>query len=196
MKRMKTTVLAALLFISGAAMASGNLQLSIIPEDNNLKVNISNAEESRYEIEITDSRGDIIYYKVTKKPSSTYNSTFDYSALGDGKYTYKVNLGEESITAYLEIKKGKAAVVEQRKDLEPYFSVKNKQLNVSFLNFEREKLLLLVYDNQSNELLYKKGFDRDFAVIHALNLSELDEGSYNAILSTQSEDYTYEVNIK
>ncbi|WP_167616301.1 hypothetical protein [Maribellus sediminis] len=196
MKRMKTTVLAALLLISGAAMASGNLQLSIIPEENNLKVNISNAEESRYEIEITDSRGNIFYYKVTKKPSSAYNSTYDYSTLRDGKYTYKVKLGEESVTAYLEIKKGKAAVVEQRKDLEPFFSVKDKQLNVSFLNFEREKLLIMVYDNQSNELLYKKGFDRDFAVMHALNLSKLDKGSYNAILSTQSQDYRYEVNIK
>jgi hypothetical protein len=64
----------------------------------------------------------------------------------------------------------------------------DKDLKISFLNFEREKLVLLVCDNQIREILYRKRFGREFAIQHALNFSKLKKGTYNAILSTQSED--------
>ncbi|WP_340111578.1 hypothetical protein [Maribellus mangrovi] len=195
MKTIKTIMMTALLFISATVAASGNLELKIVPGENNLNVNISNAVKSTYEIEVTDSNGDIVYYKITNKPSTSYNYSYSYSSLSDGEYTYKVRLEDETITALLKINKGEAKVIEQRKDVEPHFLLSDKQLNISFLNFEREKLLLLVYDNQNNEVLYRKGFNREFAIQHALNFSELNKGSYNAILSTQSENYKYEINI-
>ncbi len=188
-------MMSALLFFSATVAASGNLELKIVPGENNLDVNISNAVKSTYEIEVIDSNSDIVYYKTTKNPSASYNYSYGHSVLNDGVYTYSVKLDNETITALLEINNGEAKVIDQRKDLEPHFLLSDKQLKISFLNFEREKLLLLVYDNQNNEVLYRKGFNREFAIQHALNFSELNTGSYNAIISTQSENYKYEINI-
>lgn len=196
MKRTKAIILAACLLYSGAVMASGNLKVNISADEKNLEVNISNVVESQYEIEITNSRGDILYYKYTKNPSKVYANTYDLSALSNGRYKYTVRLGDETETAYLEVKRGKAEVIDQRKDLQPYFAMDGKRLNISFLNFEREKILLLVYDNKTQQVLYRKGFDRDFSIQHALNFSKLDKGSYEAILATQNENYSYEVNVK
>ncbi len=125
-----------------------------------------------------------------------YANTYDLSGLSNGRYKYTVRLGDETETACLKVKKGKAEVMDQRKDVKPCFAMDGERLKVSFLNFEREKILLLVCDNKTREVLFCKGFDQDFLIQHALNFSELEKGSYEAILATRNENYTFEVNVE
>ena len=75
--------------------------------------------------------------------------------------------------------------------LEPFFVYKDRLLRCSYLNFQKENLKLYFFDQR--QLIYTKVIGRNFTVIQALNLSQLDKGTYTAVLSTGEKDYTYDV---
>jgi hypothetical protein len=196
MKSLKSFYLGvALLLVSGAAIASGNLKVHIASACfNQAVVEISNVAESRYEIELKNESGDIVYYKMTTSPSKTYAKQYDLSRLENGKYNLTVAVNQEKIENTLKINNGQVEVINQNKEVAPFFTVKENRLELSWLNFELENPKVLFYDN--NTLLFEKELDSDFAVNYALDFSKLKRGDYNAVLVTGTNHFEYPVTIK
>jgi hypothetical protein len=99
MKSLKSFFLGgALLLISGAVIATGNLKVHIVSAGSNQAVvHISNVGESKYEIELKNNNGDIVYYKMTNKPSTTYAKHYDFSMLENGNYNLTVAVNQEKL---------------------------------------------------------------------------------------------------
>jgi hypothetical protein len=196
MKSSKSFLALLLILFSGSVMATGNLRLNILTGVNDrAMVSVTNATESLFEIQILDQSGDLLYYKSTHKPSKQYADIFDFSTLNDGQYTMTVSLGKETEIANLEKRAGKLFVVDQRKELEPFFALKEKQLDITFLNYDKEDVTLYVYDNRTNELIHQEDLKNGFSINHAIDFSRLGRGDYDAVIATDSQYYTYEVNI-
>ncbi len=72
----------ALVLISGAVLATGNLKVNILPtgKDKSM-VQILNAAASNYEIELRNAQGDIVFYKQTDAPTATYIKHVSYTHL-------------------------------------------------------------------------------------------------------------------
>lgn len=198
MKNVKAVfIVAVLVFISGTVMATGNLKVNVIPgEKNETVVRISNINQSHYEIELENEYGDIVFYKETNSPSTTYSQLYDFSMLDDGKYNFTVKVDNEKEVNTLKIKNGKIEVLNQRKEVEPFFLMKDNRLELSYLNFGKENIKLVVYDGRTHELLYEKKLNSDFAINYGLDFSKLKSGKYDAVLASGSNFYEYEVTIK
>ena len=195
MKNLKTSlVLIALVIVSGAVMATGNLKVNIVPgESDKAMINVTNAAQSHFEIEVKNNMGDLVFYKQTKTPSTSYNKVYDFSTLDDGQYTFTVKLDKEMETNTLNISNGIVKVVKARKDVEPFFLFENDKFILSYLNFAEDNVKFYLYDNATNDLVLERDLKSDFTVNFGLDFSKLDRGSYEAILT--SEDNVYDYNI-
>lgn len=198
MKNLKTVLaFVVAVFISGAAMATGNLKVNIIPgEKDEAVIRIENATNSKYEVELLSENGEIVYYNETKTPSKIHSQAYDFSMIEDGEYFLEIKVDNEKEVSILNIKNGKVEVLNQQKKVEPFFNMNGKQLELSYLNFANEDVRLLVYDRSTQDLLYSKTLGGEFAINYGLDFSKLKEGEYDAVLLSDNNFYDYTVAIK
>lgn len=195
MKNLKSILGGAALFLlSGAVLATGNMKVNIVPSNEKTVVQVLNVAESNYEIELKNERGDLVFYKKTDSPATTYAQHYDFSMLDDGKYSLTVKGDNEKMENTLKINKGKVEVLNQRKEVEPFFTVKDNRLELSYLNFKLENLKVFIYDN--NTQVFEKELIPEFAVNYAVDFSNLRSGKYDAVLATETGFYEYQISKK
>ena len=194
MKTMKTifaVVIAGL--IGGSAMASGNLKVNMASGSKELaEVEIMNVKMSTFEIDVTDMYGEVIFYKETKAPATNYKRNYDFSRLEDGTYFFTVRIDNEIKETKFNIERGQVKVVEERKMVDPVFVMDNKQLKLSYLNFQQENSKLIVYDRFRNSL-YEKDLKSDFVTQHGIDFSKVPRGDYEVVLSSANSVHSYDV---
>lgn len=197
MKRLNKVLLTvALALFAGAAMATGNLSVNISEgEGAEAHVRVTNAVESQFEMEIRNMNNDIVYYKQIQQPLKLVLNTYDFSKLSDGEYTFTVKLDNEMNRSVLAVKDGDVKVVDQTKQVDPYFGMNNNQLNISYLNHAANDVMLYLYDGKTNRLIHEDDLGEEFAVNHAIDLSKLDSGSYEAVLVSDNGVYAYEITL-
>ena len=196
MKTMKTifaVVIAGL--IGSSAMASGNLRVNMTAGSKDLAgVEIFNVKMSTFEIEVKDAYGEVVFYKETKAPATSYKRNYDFSRLEDGTYYFTVKIDNESTETKFDIKRGQVNVVEEKKMADPVFVFDNKALKLSYLNFNGDNTTLIVYDRNRNSL-YEKDLKSDFVTQHGIDFSKAPKGDYEVVLSSGSSAHSYDVSI-
>ena len=196
MKTMKTifaVVIAGL--IGSSAMASGNLRVSMTAGSKDLAgVEIFNVKMSTFEIEVKDAYGEVVFYKETKAPATSYKRNYDFSRLEDGTYYFTVRIDNESTETKFDIKRGQVNVVEEKKMVDPVFVFDNKELKLSYLNFNGDNTTLIVYDS-SRTPLYEKDLKSDFVTQHGIDFSKVPRGDYEVVLSSGNEVHSYDVSV-
>ncbi|WP_319499914.1 hypothetical protein [uncultured Draconibacterium sp.] len=197
MKRLNKVLLTIALALSaGAVMATGNLSVSISEgEGAEAHVRVSNAVDSQFEMEIRNGNNDIIYYKQIQQPVKLVLNTYDFSKLSNGEYTFSVRLDNEQNVTTLAVKDGDVKVVDQVKQVDPYFGLLNDQLSISYLNHGAGNVKLYLYDEKNNNLIHEDILGSEFAVHHAIDLSKLKNGSYEAVLVSNNGTYEYEITL-
>lgn len=197
MKTMKTTMIAAaILLMANFAYASGNVRTNMSPTtDESAYVEITNATYTQFEIDVKDQFGDVIFSKKTTEPVINYKRKYDFSELEDGTYTLSVKSEKEKNETQFKIERGVITVISERKTLEPLFKFDNNIWKMSYLNFPMEKMGIYIYD-RSNELIYEKNLNTEFAVHEGLDLSKLRPGEYEIVFATGFDIFEQTVRIK
>ena len=197
MKRLNKVLLTiALALGAGAVMATGNLSVNISEgEGAEAHVRVTNAVESQFEMEIRNGNNDIIYYNQIQQPLKLVLNTFDFSRLNNGEYTLSVKLDNEQNVTTLAVKGDKVEVIDQVKQVDPYFGLSNEQLNISYLNHGAGDVKLFLYDENNNKMVHEDELGSEFAVHHAIDLSELNNGNYEAVLISNNGTYEYKITL-
>ena len=79
--------------ISQVTLATGNLKVNLIPQaDSRALLAISNTADKNYEISISNSEGEMIFYHETEAVQSEYNRTLNFSKLEHGSYKIIVKI--------------------------------------------------------------------------------------------------------
>ncbi|HAQ20160.1 MAG TPA: hypothetical protein DCR40_13160 [Prolixibacteraceae bacterium] len=195
---MKTILRVTLLFVFAAfantLMASGNLKVNIQPlSADKAVIAISSLTESNLKITLEDRLGQIVYYKEVAEPTGDYKKIYDFSELEAGSYKLSVKSDKLTAERSFEIKNWKIDVGDEKIRLEPFFGYQDGIVRCSYLNFPKENLTLYFFDKQG--LLYSKEIGRNFTVCEALDLSKLEKGIYEVVLSTGDKRYTYPIKI-
>lgn len=176
------------MLITSVAMASGNLKVNMADSESESTVmKISNSELVNYEIELQDAWGTQIYEMNTEIPRSEVNKRYDFSNLENGTYWYSVKTGDEEIRKQLSINYGEVEVMDVRKTVDPYFIQNGEKVDLTYLNYENEKIKLYVYDN--NTLLKEISLGDDFTIHKRIDLSELKTGQYSVVLTNAVDIY-------
>ena len=198
MKTMKTLFAVIIgLFVTNAAIASGNLKVNLASNEAELTVvEISNANKiSEFEIQLIDAYGEELYRMETKAPRSDLQKRYDLSELEDGVYWYTVKVDKETVTKKLAVEDGRVDVLDIRKSLEPYITKKDDKLMLTLLNYQEEDVKLYVYDS-NNSLLAEADLGNDFTITKALDLEELRYGNYEVVIANDLDifEHRFEVN--
>lgn len=195
MKQLNKVLLTGLLaLMAGGVIASGNLKVNILERNvGEAVVEVSNIIESQFEMEVRNENDNIIYYKKIQEPSKRLVNTYDFSKLSDGEYTFTVMLKKEMNRTTLAVKNGDVKVVHQTHELDPYFALNKDRLDISYLNHEKGEVWLFLYDYQSGEVIHRDKLGPDFAVNHALDLTQLKNGSYSAELVSNGISHEYDL---
>lgn len=191
---MKTFFLLAFTVLSvSSVIASGNLKVNITTGSKDLaEVEIMNLKMSIFEIDVKDVYGEVIFYKETRDPATSYKRNYDFSRLEDGIYYFTVKIDNESTETKFKIERGQLKLIEEKKVVEPVFVMDNKQLKLSYLNFEQKETKVIVYDRFRNTL-YEKDLKADFATHHGLDFSKAPGGKYEVVLSSGNNVHSYDV---
>ena len=176
--------------ITTAAFSSDTPKMSVIPL-NNTKALVTIAAETPCvsEVTITDESGRIMYYKRSKNELSGYRKIFNLSNLEEGRYEMKVKAGSTTFKNDLEIKDERVYVKRQSAVPKPYFTCQDDFIKVSFLNQKKKNVNLNIYQN--NELVYHSKLGNEFAIHRKIDISALQQGKYEVLLSSADEDYSF-----
>ena len=191
----KVTMLIAFVAFANTLMATGNLKVNILPlTSETAVVAISNNVAANFQISIANEDGEVVYYKETDADAKDYRKVFDFSNLEKGEYKLLVAIDGMSSERSFTIENKNIAVGKEKSLLEPYFFYKDGVLKLSYLNFSEENLSLNFYDK--NDLVYSKKIGNKFNVLEGFDLSKLSKGAYAVVLSGDSENFSYNVNVE
>lgn len=195
MKKIRTTgmVLVAIL-VTSVAMATGNLKLSITPMQSDMAmVEVTNVESSNYELEVLNESGDMLFYKKTKDLANDYKRIYDFSNLEDGTYTLAVKIDSETNKSQFKIDRGNIEVMKESKVAMPYFTFADNKFKMTYLNYDKNEVLLYVYGDYG--LVTSKDLSSDFAIHKGLDLSKLQKGNYRIVLEAGQEMFEYDIDL-
>ncbi len=191
----KVTMLIAFVAFANTLMATGNLKVNILPlTSEKAVVAISNTAAANFQISIANDMGEVVYYKETEGTSKDFRKVFDFSNLEKGSYNLSVSIDGMSTERSFNIENKNIAVGKEKSLMEPYFAYKNGVLKLSYLNFPEEKLSLNFYNK--SDLVYTKSIGDKFNVTEGFDLSKLEKGTYSVVLSGDSKNYTYSLNVE
>ncbi len=192
---LKVTFLFALVAFANTLFAAGNLKVNILPVNaEKAVVAISTLSKSNFNITIADDKGQIVYYQENSDPEGNYRKIYNFSDLENG--TYKLTVVSDDLTTERQFQKlqGVIKVGEEKTTLEPFFKYEDGILRCSYLNFSKENMKLSLFGK--DELLYAKTIGHDFTVLQALNLSKLNKGNYEVVLSSGEKQFSYSIQIQ
>ncbi|QGY44062.1 hypothetical protein GM418_10455 [Maribellus comscasis] len=188
-KRILATLLAAA--IATMASATDLSKMIVTPLNaNQLIVSVVNDHVSDFEISVYAKNGDLVYFKQSDKPISSYQKIFDVQNLENGKYKMTLKMNSASVEKDFIIATNKIIFGESEMNVDPYFIFDGKNLKLSYLNFKKEKFKLEIYDE--NGRIFKAKIGNEFPIHSGYNLSKLESGNYKAVLYSFNKKYVHQ----
>jgi hypothetical protein len=188
-------VILTLVLFSNVLLAVGNLKLNVLPiSDQKALVSILSLENSVLNISLTDENGNIVYYHESDVVVDEFSKIFNFSKLDNGNYKLKVVCGDFTTERLIQKSADRVSVGDEMTTIQPYFGIKGNVLKCSYLNFDKEYVVFHLFKN--NTELYTKPIGKHFDVQQALNLSKLNKGDYEAVLTAGDRQFTYRLEIK
>lgn len=192
MKTIKLAFTVAALAVATIASAVEKPKMNVIPINSERAiVSVTNANAAIFEVSIEAENGDIVYYKQTSEPVTDFKQIYDFKDLADGKYVLNLKVNDTKVMNEFQVSGNGIEVGESKVRFAPYFDFKNNELKLSYLNFDQENLRLYFYNNEG--LVYESKLGRDFNITTGYDLSKLDKGKYKVVLSSYSNEFTYDL---
>ena len=186
--KLLSTVLAVA--IVAVATADEKPKMSVTPMSaDKAVVTIMNENASLFELSIHAEDGELVYYKQTTKPLTSYQEIYDFKNLENGNYTMNLRVNDTRLIKDIEVASNGIFVGESKLRIDPFFAFADGILKMSYLNFDEEKLSLNIYDE--NGLVYQSDLGKEFNVASGYDLSALRAGKYEVILSSYNNEFTF-----
>ncbi|WP_319272018.1 hypothetical protein [uncultured Draconibacterium sp.] len=186
--KLLSTVLAVAIVAVATAVEKPKMSVTPLSADRAV-ITIQNENASLFELSIHAEDGELVYYKQTTKPLSSYQKIYDFKNLENGNYTMDLRINDTRLLKDFEVASKGISVGESKLRIDPYFAFADGVLKLSYLNFDQESLSLNIYDEDG--LVYKTSLGKDFNVASGYDLSALKEGKYEVILSSLNNDFSY-----
>ena len=186
-----TTVMAVAIVAIATAVERPKMIVTPISPDRAL-VSIQNENAALFELSIYANNGDLVYYKQSEEVSNNFQKVFDFKNLETGNYTMNLRVKDTRLFKEFEVtSKGISFDEESKLRFDPYFNYADNILKVSYLNFDGENLKLNFYDK--NGLIYQSDLGKNFDVQSGYDLSALDSGNYEVILSSRNNEFKFSI---
>ena len=189
---LKATWVFAFAAFGSTLFAAGNLKVNILPVSSEKALfSVSTLCDDNFKMTVTDAMGTIVYNDENNGPAIDHIEEFNMSDLKDGKYKLTVVCGNLTSERMFNISGDGVKVGKEKTIIQPFFGYQDGILRCTYLNFPKENLTL--YFLKKNQLLYSKELGKTFNVTEGINLSRLEKGNYEVILSAGDQEYSFRV---
>lgn len=190
MKTIKTFIAAALVVLTISASAIERPRMELVPVNTERAViTVANENPALFELSIYSKRGDMVYYKQTTEMQKDYQKIYDFKNLTPGKYVLSLKVNDTEVTNDFEVGHNGINVGKKKVSYDPFFLFENNELKISYLNFDKEKLNLVIYGDDG--VVYKSQLGNEFNVVKGYDLSKLTKGRYTVVLNSFNKEYSY-----
>jgi hypothetical protein len=193
MKTRNFVLTALAVIVATAASATKIPTLNVVPvQKQKALVAFENTKPAAVEISVKNQVGEVLYYKKSEKPVENFHMLFDFHDLQDGVYDVSLDFNnckinrEITITNHLLKNVGK-----QERAFGPYCKLENNLLKVSYLNSKESNVSMSIY--QDGNFVTGKKLGKDLTIQKAIDLSKLESGKYDIVLSSNNDEYLFTV---
>lgn len=160
--------------------------------ENQFLLAMETAEASTMEVTISNSDGEIMYYKSTNKPVTSVKKIFDLKNLESGNYSLELKSKDFITRRDLKVEQNNFHIGEANTTqiVHPYFGLDGNQLVLTHLNFEEEEYQLVIYNG--NTELYSATLEQASPINAGYDMSKLKAGEYEVVLYSGDKLYSYE----
>lgn len=185
----------ALSMVVNSAFSAGNLKLNVF-QLNEVKalVNVSSVTNSPFNLSLNDDKGNIVYYQENEGAGKDFCKIFNFSELDNGTYKLKVVCDNLSSERLIQKSNNCFVIGDEMTTIKPFFGLANNILRYSYLNYNKENVFFRLYKNDT--MFFEKTLGSEFSIQQALNLSKLDRGDYEAIVTAGDNQFVYNIEIK
>jgi len=184
-----TLILLALLWAT-LALASDFPKMNLTPVESGKAMLAYNATTAAtLEITLSNYKGQVVFFSRTSSPEKEVKRLLNFAHLESGNYCISVNYGNRSISRNLVLEKGNIAVGKPVRCYEPYFSLDNRMLNISFFNSSRQQVYASIYRNGTYVGGNKLG--KGLAIQKQLNLSHFEAGEYEIVITDSTKEHRF-----
>lgn len=190
MKTIKTIIAAVLVTLTVTASAIERPKMELVPVNaGQAKITVMNETPAFLELSIYSNRGDVVYYKQTEEMLRDYSKIYDFKNLEPGKYVLSLKVNDTEVTNDFEVNPRGINIGQKKVNYDPFFKFENNELKISYLNFDKERLKLKIYNN--NGLVYESDLGNNFNVVKGYDLSKLETGKYTVVINSFAKTYSY-----
>ncbi len=193
----KVLILFLVVLVSGSTMAMETVRVNLVPgEREKAQVNILGAENQNILFELKNKNNEVVYLDHAKTPLFDFKKIYDFSKLENGEYTFEVTVnGKDEEFVNLMVNDGEVRITGREEQFAPSFKLDGKFLEFSFANPAGKNAQLLLYNNDTNDLVFQEALSPEPDIEQALNLARLDVGKYKAVVISGNLAYDYDFRI-
>ena len=192
MKTIKFLFTATVVAIVAIASAVEKPKMHVVPlTSDRAIVAVTNENAAHFELSIQSENGNLVYYKESTKPITSYQKVFDFENLENGNYVMNLKVNDTKLSRNFEVASKGIYVGESKLRLDPYFVFDGNVLKFSYLNFDQENFKINIYGDEG--LIYQSKLGKDLALTSGYNLSKLESGNYRVILNSFNNQFVYNI---
>lgn len=193
MKTRNFVLTACALIVAATVSATKIPTLNVIPvEKQKALVAFETAKPAAVELSVKNNAGEILYYKKSETPVDQMRMVFDFQDLKDGVYDVSLDFNNCKINREVSISRHQLVNVgEQKRAFGPYCKFEDNLLKVSYLNNDQKNVRMNIY--QDGQLVAGKKLGKDMCIQQAFDLSKLESGQYEIVLTSSNDEYLFTV---
>ena len=187
-KRSLATILAVAIGVLASAIEKPKMSFEALNSDRAI-VTVLNKNAAHLEVSIFTDKNEMVYFKQTDKPLTSYQKIFDFENLENGDYLLKIKVDNVQNNRWFSVTSTKIYIGESKEIFEPYYDFDGKDLKFSLFNNNEENYKLKIYNDYG--LIYKSKIGSDTFINSGYDLSNLEDGKYRVVLASGSNEFVY-----
>ena len=120
---------------------------------------------------------------------SVVKKKFDLQGLQNGTYFFTTSDSTKTIVYTVAINGENIDILNKNETVKPYFRVAKERLFINFLNLDKSKINITVYDEEYR-VVFSETVNEEMIIEKAFNFEGAFAGNYRVVVSDKNKSYT------
>ncbi|MFW5656356.1 MAG: hypothetical protein ACOC3T_03595 [Bacteroidota bacterium] len=195
MRSFLAATLMSALFATTAVASSGGLIVTPVEGKQLIRIALEDPLNQRIRLSIQSLNGYSHLYSEEVSSVNGYSKLFDVRNLVDGEYKIVSDNGTKLFEQIIVVNRGRVEVSESKETFLPYFTKKDGQLLVTYLNLDGNDVEISFSDYYTT-FFEDKNIDEEISLKRAYDLKKLRSGDYLVKLIAGERTYYYDFTVR
>ncbi|WP_051554769.1 hypothetical protein [Maribacter antarcticus] len=181
-----TTVIALLLSTTLSMAKDSEIRLIASKEAKSLVLTLDKTAKN-LTLTFTDTNENILYFE--KMENGTLTKKFNLHSLENGKYYLTTSDASRLVVYTVSIAEKSVNIIEKKETLKPYFRKTKDKIFVNFLNLDKSKVDIKVYDEEYR-VVFSETVTEEMIIEKAFNFQDAYAGNYRVVVLDSKKSYS------